>query len=387
MYLIQRFKCVIYDLIIVIVKLFSCEIHDKTLLIIRTNEIGDYILWRSMFSVIRNSKKYSNYKITLLGNESWENLFNSFDRSFVDETIWLNKKKYKRNILYRFKFLLNVRKLGFSLILNTVLTRSKREDDSFVLVSNKSYKIGSVSDNSNMFFYEVGYDKKLYNHEIDVSEYLFEFYKNKHFTEKFIDQKISDLNFNIEVKSNYIRFDDSVRYFIVFTGSSRPEKIWPIDNFVEVSNHIYNKYKFIPVLCGSASDRKYVDKFKDFYDLDKGLVDLCGKTSLLEFACLLKDAEFLISIDTGAVHIAATVGCAVFGIFNGTRLGRFSPYPTELAKNIFAIFPDEVDVALSNKEFKKYQGISLLPYSLVSPEKVIKRIDEFLNLNYEFQEY
>ena len=45
-----------------------------TLLIIKTDAIGDYILFRNFLSEVRNLSLYKNYKIILCGNELWKDI-------------------------------------------------------------------------------------------------------------------------------------------------------------------------------------------------------------------------------------------------------------------------------------------------------------------------
>ncbi len=58
----------------------NCEPHHKippsnSLLIVRLDAIGDYILFRNFLKVIRNSEKFNNYTITLCGNTLWKDIF------------------------------------------------------------------------------------------------------------------------------------------------------------------------------------------------------------------------------------------------------------------------------------------------------------------------
>ena len=48
--------------------------NSNTLLIIRLDAIGDYLLFRNFLSVIRASRKYKDYEITLCGNIVWKDL-------------------------------------------------------------------------------------------------------------------------------------------------------------------------------------------------------------------------------------------------------------------------------------------------------------------------
>ena len=60
--------------------LLQCRIRNqigknaKHILLIRLDAIGDYILFRNFIEVLKRNPKYSDYKITLLGNIVWREL-------------------------------------------------------------------------------------------------------------------------------------------------------------------------------------------------------------------------------------------------------------------------------------------------------------------------
>ena len=67
------------------------------------------------------------------------------------------------------------------------------------------------------------------------------------------------------------------------------------------------------------------------------IVNLIGRTSLPETLALLKEAKCTLSVDTGSIHLAASVNSLSFGIFNGSQYGRFSPYPNIVSNKIISI--------------------------------------------------
>ncbi len=66
------------------------------MLILRTDAIGDYILFRNFIKYIKESEKYRHYSITLCGNELWKDLAENYDNEFVDSFIWIDKTKFFR---------------------------------------------------------------------------------------------------------------------------------------------------------------------------------------------------------------------------------------------------------------------------------------------------
>jgi hypothetical protein len=67
---------------------------DKKLLIIRLDDIGDYLLFRNSLEAYKTSPRWNAYEITLLGNKIWKGLFEELDSTKVDKTIWIDKYLY-----------------------------------------------------------------------------------------------------------------------------------------------------------------------------------------------------------------------------------------------------------------------------------------------------
>jgi ADP-heptose:LPS heptosyltransferase len=98
---------------------------------------------------------------------------------------------------------------------------------------------------------------------------------------------------------------------------------------------------------------------------------MTAKTSLPELLNIIKNASCLISVDTGSIHLAASMDCLTFGIFNGSQYGRFSPYPKEICSNIISFYPKQVIEDINNKDFSKYELISNNSYNDVTAKEVI----------------
>ena len=69
----------------------------KKILIIRLDDIGDYILFRNFLPYYKNAEHWKSYSFTLLGNIVWKDLFEKYDASLVNAVIWIDKKQYLQN--------------------------------------------------------------------------------------------------------------------------------------------------------------------------------------------------------------------------------------------------------------------------------------------------
>jgi len=117
------FRFLIYRVIDLILKFSEQTRYPKTLLLIRLDAIGDYVLIRNIFQRLKQSKKFKGYKITLCGNIVWKDLAETFDKDGIDDFIWLNRKKFNNNPFYKFGLLKKVYKSGFEVVVDTTFSR------------------------------------------------------------------------------------------------------------------------------------------------------------------------------------------------------------------------------------------------------------------------
>jgi hypothetical protein len=163
---------ILYRLLLIVVKLLPAKRGTKHLLIIKLDEIGDYMLFRNNLKYFKESAKYKDYRITLLGNAAWKSIFDEYDSDTVDDTIWITKKQFNRNLKYRFNMLRAVRNCGASEVVNAVFSRSIILDDGFAFVATGASKIAIKEDavNTNRGKHTVNFDKSIYDCIIDCGE-------------------------------------------------------------------------------------------------------------------------------------------------------------------------------------------------------------------------
>jgi ADP-heptose:LPS heptosyltransferase len=374
--MLNRLKGFLYTCTGLLARLQIRKKTSQKLLIVRVDEIGDYMLWRPFFHELVNADMFKDHEIHFCGNSSWKALFDSFDKGIVHQSTWLQKQRFKKELLYRLRFLRNIYKEHYSVVINPTYSRDKRNDDSIVAAASAGQRIGMVANQESVRSYETGYDKNLYTKLFDCTEKpVFEFYRNRLFTE-FVTGHTSSVQ-NTWIDTTNLPLLPSVlpeKYFVVFPGSRSSARIWPAENFVRVSNYIFETYGWTAIVCGTKNDAVYIEAFCKQYKYP--VINLTGKTSLTEMLSLLKNAQCLLSVDTGSVHLAVAVRCTVFGIFNGSQYKRFAPYPSDIASNFHAVYPDDVEKELQDAELvkQKYEFVIRVPYASVKPEKLIHAI-------------
>ena len=109
-------------------------------------------------------------------------------------------------------------------------------------------------------------------------------------------------------------------YAILVPGARWKTKIWSPEKFGELASRLPVQ----SVVVGSKTDKDSADLI---VTLSKGkAISLAGKTSLKELIAVMRKAKFVISNDSGPMHIAAALGIRVYAIFGPTDPLRTGPY-------------------------------------------------------------
>lgn len=350
----------------------------KKLLLVRVDEIGDCMLWRPFIHEVVSSDTYQGYEFHFCGNQSWKSLLLCFDKEKFTKYFWMDKIAFKKRMGYRFRFLSLIYQERYDIVINPTFSRDKRYDDSIVKAARSPLRLGMVANQESVSTYEIGYDKNFYTQLFDHPEKpIFEFYRNRLFSNFITSTESAITNTKVDQQClPAVPYPLPEKYFVVFPGSRSKERIWPTENFIRVSQYLFENYGWTALVCGTVADTVYTDAFCEGYPYL--MQNVTGQTSLTDMLAIFAKAQCLLSVDTGSVHLAAAVGCTVFGIFNGSQYKRFAPYPTELAHNFYAIYPDEIENELAQDSIirKKYEFVIRVPYSSVQPAKMILAIHQ-----------
>lgn len=326
--------------------------NQKTLLIVRLDQIGDYVLFRNFLEDIRKSEKYSNYKITLLGNDLWKNLAETFDSEFVDEFLWLNKRYYRKYKFYRAFISHKLSKRNFDTVISPIFSRELMWTENILGDFNTSYVIGSRGDNTNITLAAQKETNLNYKKLIKPSkDPLFEFNRNKEFFEEVLEQKInrekSNINFNISGKN----INNLTDYVVIIPGAGAKNRCWGPDNFAGVVDYVIKNCNCKIVLVGGKKDRKISKRIINTSSHKNLIVNLTGKLKLSELPYLFNNSKLVITNDTGNFHIAAASDAKVICLSNGNTYERFIPYPEASKDKVTVIFPHIFLNRLDDNEF------------------------------------
>ncbi len=355
--------------------LHTKKINEQTLLIIKLEGIGDYILFRNFIEILKNHPKFTQYSITLCGNTSFRNLAESFDSSFISDFLWVNPKKFQSNPSYRKKLLREIRQRGFDTVIYPTHSRDSLLGDSIVRCSGAQNRIGTTGDDVHAKDWERKFFNRYYTQLIKIPDNIyFEFLRNKNFFEQLLNEQLS-------ISKPYLRitqsssFDIPKPYVVICPDAQLYKRRWDINNFLILSEHLYEQYQLVSVYIGG----KPIDSRNNELKNREFIIDLTGKTTLTETAEILSTASLVISNDTGVSHIGVALDKPVVVISNGNHYGRFT-YPHEIYKDIHYIFPPHLKQSSIpfDELVKRYKYGSPLDINTIRIEEVKEKIEIIL---------
>ncbi|NOY64388.1 MAG: glycosyltransferase family 9 protein, partial [Nitrospirae bacterium] len=113
------------------------------------------------------------------------------------------------------------------------------------------------------------------------------------------------------------------QYFVVVPGARWPSKRWPAEYFARLLRYLEG-LELTPVLLGGRDDMSISEEIIKGSRMN--CIDLTGKTDLKTLCSIIKGAEFMITNDSGPMHIATAMDVKVFAIFGPTDERLTGPY-------------------------------------------------------------
>jgi len=370
-------KTLRYFLIESLISLQNKHVNPNTLLLVRFDGIGDYILFRNFIEEIKKSKRFAGYSITLCCNNNYREIAESFDQNLIKDFIWINTTNFRNNISYRLNKLKEIHNRAFEVVLNPVYSRISLNEDSVVRASKASHKIGMQGD----CLYSSSLERMIYNRyysqliTIDPNNY-FEFYRNKEFFGNVLQTNIS---LQKPLLPRLKRISINNKYSVICPFAQYNYRKWSLQNYIQVADYLHNKYHLKSIFVGSIKDNISEHENRLITGREH-IINYIGKNSLVQTISIIQNAFIIISNDTGLAHIGAISKIPIVVVSNGNHYGRFTEYPKELGvKVLYAYPPQLINSKLSFSELvQKYQYRSDLDINTIGVEMVFPLIDSLL---------
>ncbi len=314
----------------------ACRIMPRTrtrdgILLIKLEVVGDFVM--SLPTIAHYRQAYPGKRIVLLidhkPNEAIAHEMKS--RGYVDEVMLLDSRRFSRNPLYRFSESLKISRLGIETAI--YLTYYRRHIGDFLTrITLAPFRIGfrGYADEAlgqktpaNLFTRCLGIDD-IKTPEFEKNHRLLEFASERTFARPDPLMVISN---EADRKASVILEENGLKdkpFAVIVPGAGLPFKMWPTERFAEIARFL-SAQGLIPAVCGSPSETGLCLKMQSHCP-ETPLVNLAGKTSVMEMAAIFKKAKIYVGNDTGSVHVAAGVGLPIACIIGCGAYPMFFPY-------------------------------------------------------------
>jgi ADP-heptose:LPS heptosyltransferase len=362
--------------------------QKKHLLIVKTDAIGDFIIFTGILPYFRELYPISDWQITLLGSKENTKLsdFVKSDiissKSVFDNFIAIDRLAFTRNLIYRFEFQKFLQNLSYDLVIYPVYSRS-RNADKLISIINAPEKISIDGDCRNIpLNLKLKNNQTTYTKVINLEEsYLSEVEKNVSFIQKLgIKTSIDGVpRWKIPPKM-LIKYAEIIKskgiesnFAVVCPGASANYRIWTPHKVAETIDYLWNEYKLAVLICGSSQDKSISLKIQNNLKSAK-VACLCGETNLVELSAIMSCATLCITMDSGPAHLAVAVNAPLICIIGGGDYKRFFPYGDPKR---FRAATEELDCFYCDWRCKFNKPICV---ENISVKTITKEIDELMNI-------
>ena len=249
---------------------------------------------------------------------------------YVNNIIVIDRKKEKNKLKQNWKKLkgiLKVRKQKFDLIVNLYNAGSSKL---MVQLSGAKYKLGFCF-KENQTIYNVKNEcseerlqerQSLYNFMISIVEPL----SDKEYSLK----PVFDLDENsLKKMDKYLdEFEYSrEKFYLLNLGASKEDKILDNEKYFYIVKCLYEKYGFSPLVIFNPGQEylqeNFINDFLKFSDIPYVKLQ---KLPLVDIASLIHLTKFIVTPDTGLMHLAMALDNSILAIFTYTHPVFVAPH-------------------------------------------------------------
>ncbi|WRE29748.1 lipopolysaccharide heptosyltransferase family protein [Helicobacter pylori] len=375
---------------------------EKALCIVRLDVVGDYLLTRNFFALFK--EYYKDYKIVFIGNSIIKDLSMVADSPYVDEfifldhSIWNQYNGYIHGRQHAFKFLryllkffikrynelLMLKKTHYEIAISPILPYGIFLRDDIVMKHlSASVKLAvryePYKDRGHFDFYETDMQRwHFYTHLFNIpkaSKFLFESNQDlfSAFFKTFKGVDLAPVPFGMELPPSSVLKESSQnllnglssRYGVLNLGASESFRCYRYFN--RIVRYLNEDIQL--VICGTTPDE--AREASKLVKAHKNAISLVGKTSLLEYAYIIKGAEFALGNESSIAHLAAALKVPyIFILSNGGSYVTFHPYPKTLCATQHMIYPLEfASIRESDKIWEQRDVNTIKPSAVIASIK------------------
>ena len=348
-----------------IARLPACSPIGKKLLLIRLDDIGDYLLFRNFLPAYRLGARWQGYEITLLGFSLWKELFEYNDAPYVDKVVWINKQELLGNETYRKQLWLQLRKEGYEVVICPSRIRPLLLDDIFMLAAGAKLNIASENDFAHPecnIASDKGY-QELFRHTGLGHEFFF----NQAFANWCCGTSFSLSRPVFPYPA--LAAPHGGPYIICFIGASLKSRRWTTEKWIEFINLYKKNNKLRVVIAGGKKDAGIAAEIIAATSVE----NITGKVSLIEMANWMANTMATVTNDTMASHLSIALAKPTVMVCSGDNFYKFSAYKEAGINGVISVFPPVFLKKWKKRHFKMFKNYVAVTndISTISAESVL----------------
>lgn len=178
--------------------------------------------------------------------------------------------------------------------------------------------------------------------------------------------------FKIEEIFNQNKIEKDRIKVVIHATATNPKKLWSEENFAHLIKYLDGINVQI-INIGAKNDREVYERiYTKTGELNNKPLNLCGELSLQESLALLKEVNMIVGNDSGNLHMAASVGTKVVGIYGAMPVSKWGALGDGNK-----LLTGKVPCAPCNKRGKCTNNLICL--NSITVKQVIEAIDEIIN--------
>lgn len=166
--------------------------------------------------------------------------------------------------------------------------------------------------------------------------------------------------------------ENGAPYVVVHPGGNWDLKRWPARFFVEWIRLFLREHPWRILICGTKPEETLAREIQSHFSQGE-VASVCGKTSVDVLAFLLKRARFLISNDSGPIHLAASQRTKILGLFGPTSPAETGPLSDGKVLILHKDVGCEIPCYFRSCNYR-------VCMDWITPEEVFKKTTELLRL-------
>ncbi|MEP6613429.1 MAG: glycosyltransferase family 9 protein [Mucilaginibacter sp.] len=293
---------------------------EKRLLIIKTDAIGDYILFRNFIEVVKSSAAYNDHQVDLLGNVLWQDIALKYDAAYINQFIFIKAGPMFTQPIKIFKLAWRLFRANYEVALQPSSTRTFISD-SFAGFTAAKQIIAFESNNEGILArYKKKTDKFYTQRLLLPAGVYFEFERSKFFFDSFLNTANNNGATSIPV------IKTSEGGIVIFPGAGVFGREWGKENFTALIKQI-KQHSTCQVYLAGGPGEAVIGEFIVANLPSGSVISLIGQSTLPQLIELVGQAALVIANETSAIHIAVATKTKSVCILGGGHFERFAPYP------------------------------------------------------------